>query len=146
MSDWSRFHTPKEACGIERLAPERRSLSHSYVCAHAQRGSSDHFYLFLEGVAEAALYCAHRTSTVSSCAFCEQEGHLGTPSPSFRGRTFREQEDDQATSPFCFRAPWRGCRGRRGSERAHPSFSSDWSISDGPDYLNCRITLNSSDW
>jgi hypothetical protein len=32
------------------------------------------------GVAEAALYCAHRTSTVSSCAFCEQEGHLAAPS------------------------------------------------------------------
>ena len=31
------------------------------------------------GVAEAALYCAHRTSTDSSCAFCEQEGHLATP-------------------------------------------------------------------
>jgi hypothetical protein len=30
-------------------------------------------------VAEAALYCAHRTSTVSSCAFCEQEGHLAPP-------------------------------------------------------------------
>ena len=35
------------------------------------------------GVAEAALYCAHRTSTVSPCAFCEQEGHLAAPSPSF---------------------------------------------------------------
>jgi len=35
---------------------------------------------FLEGVAEAALYCAHRTSTFLSCAFCEQEGHLATPS------------------------------------------------------------------
>jgi len=34
------------------------------------------------GVAEAALYCAHRTSTVSSCAFCEQEGHLAAPSPA----------------------------------------------------------------
>jgi hypothetical protein len=33
-------------------------------------------------VAEAALYCAHRTSTVSSCAFCEQEGHLAAPSPA----------------------------------------------------------------
>jgi len=30
----------------------------------------------LGGVAKAALYCAHRTSTVSPCAFCEQEGHL----------------------------------------------------------------------
>jgi len=27
--------------------------------------------------------CAHRTSTVSPCAFCEQEGHLAPPSPSF---------------------------------------------------------------
>ena len=32
------------------------------------------------GVAEAALYCAHRTSTFLSCAFCEQEGHLAAPS------------------------------------------------------------------
>jgi len=31
------------------------------------------------GAAEAALYWAHRTSTVSSCAFCEQEGHLAAP-------------------------------------------------------------------
>jgi hypothetical protein len=31
------------------------------------------------GVAEAALYCAHRTSTFLSCAFCEQEGHLAAP-------------------------------------------------------------------
>ena len=36
----------------------------------------------LEGVAEAALYCAHRTSTALPCAFCEQEGHLAAPSPS----------------------------------------------------------------
>ena len=44
----------------------------------------------LKGVAEAALYCAHRTSTVSSCAFCEQEGHLAAPAPSFRACAFRE--------------------------------------------------------
>ena len=31
------------------------------------------------GVAEAAFFCAHRTSTVSPCAFCEQEGHLAAP-------------------------------------------------------------------
>jgi hypothetical protein len=35
----------------------------------------------VKGVAEAALYCAHRTSTVSPCAFCEQEGRLAAPSP-----------------------------------------------------------------
>ena len=41
------------------------------------------FSLFLfRGVAEAALYCAHRTSTFLSCAFCEQEGHLATPCPA----------------------------------------------------------------
>ena len=31
------------------------------------------------GVAKAALYCAHRTSTALSCAFCEQGGHLAAP-------------------------------------------------------------------
>ena len=35
----------------------------------------------LKGVAKAALYCAHRTSTFLSCAFCEQEGHLVAPFP-----------------------------------------------------------------
>ena len=40
---------------------------------------------------QAVLYCAHRTSTASSCAFCEQEGHLAAPSPSFGGRALREQ-------------------------------------------------------
>ena len=48
---------------------------------------------FLEGVAEAALYCAHRTSTVSSCAFCEQEGHLDAPSSFFSSRALREHGD-----------------------------------------------------
>jgi len=31
------------------------------------------------GAAKAALYCAHRTSTFLSCAFCEQKGHLAAP-------------------------------------------------------------------
>src|SRR5256885_14340073 len=35
---------------------------------------------FLEGVAKAALNCAHRTSTFLSCAFYEQRGHLAAPS------------------------------------------------------------------
>ena len=44
------------------------------------------FHLF-RGVAKAALNCAHRTSTVSPCAFCEQGGHLAAPSPfSLKGR------------------------------------------------------------
>jgi hypothetical protein len=33
--------------------------------------------------AQVALYCAHRTSTFRSCAFCEQEGHLAAPPLSF---------------------------------------------------------------
>jgi len=48
---------------------------------------------FLEGVAETALNCAHRTSTVSPCAFCEQGGHLAAPYPSFSCRALREQGD-----------------------------------------------------
>ena len=45
------------------------------------RASNEHLllpYTILEGVAKAALHCAHRTSTVSSCAFCEQKWHLAT--------------------------------------------------------------------
>jgi hypothetical protein len=33
------------------------------------------------GSGQAVLHCAHRTSTASSCAFCEQEGHLAAPYP-----------------------------------------------------------------
>jgi hypothetical protein len=46
-----------------------------FHCARPTRAFRFHMP-FLEGVAEAALYCAHRTSTFLSCAFCEQEGHL----------------------------------------------------------------------
>jgi hypothetical protein len=45
------------------------------------------------GVAKAALNCAHRTSTVSPCAFCEQGGHLAAPSSSFSSRALREHGD-----------------------------------------------------
>jgi len=46
--------------------------------------------LFLKGAAKDALYCAHRTSTFLSCAFCEQEGHLAVP---FSFRALREHGD-----------------------------------------------------
>ena len=45
------------------------------------------------GVAKAALDCANRTSTVSSCAFCEQRGHLAAPCSSFSSRALREHGD-----------------------------------------------------
>ena len=48
-------------------------------------------YPEIKGVAKVALYCAHRTSTFLSCAFCEQEGHLGTPFSSFQARPFSLQ-------------------------------------------------------
>src|SRR5262249_2054494 len=51
---------------------------------------------------KAALYCAHRTSTVSSRAFCEQRGHLATPSSSFRGRALREQGISAGVVPLCY--------------------------------------------
>jgi hypothetical protein len=34
-----------------------------------------------QGRSQVVLDCAHRTSTFLSCAFCEQKGHLATPSP-----------------------------------------------------------------
>src|SRR6185503_2790378 len=59
-------------------------------CARPTRAllSLHHYF---RGVAKAALDCAHRTSTVSSCAFCEQGGHLATP-PPLRPRVARAQE------------------------------------------------------
>jgi len=106
MSDLSRFHTLKEACGIERLAPER--LGCSLTCARpTDNGPSKLAHLFFQEVAWLILYCARRTRP-------------------FRGRAFREQEDDQATSPSCFRVPTKGCRGRLGSESAHASLSFNW--------------------
>jgi hypothetical protein len=55
--------------------------------------------LLFKRVAKAALYCAHRTSTVSPCAFCEQEGHLAAPSPSFSGRALREHRRSSPSIP-----------------------------------------------
>jgi len=48
--------------------------------ACVQRGTSEFLMRLLEGVAEAALNCAHRATTVSSWGLCEQEGHLAAPS------------------------------------------------------------------
>ena len=45
-----------------------------------------------KGVAKAALYCAHRTSTVSPCAFCEQEGRLAALSSHLSELVFPPHE------------------------------------------------------
>ena len=75
------------------------------------------------GRSQAALDCAHRTSTASPCAFCEQEGHIpysmilpsslvflqevaegsphcARPTRAFSGRALREQRGPSATSPL----------------------------------------------
>ena len=78
--------------------PPARSLARQDVPvsrARAFQSSS----LLVKGGAEAALYCAHRTSTVSPCAFCEQEGHLAAPSPSFSGRSLREHGRSSGSIP-----------------------------------------------
>ena len=61
--------------------------------ARVQRGP----FILLEGVAEAALYCAHRTSTVSPCAFCEQEGHLAAPNHPSEAARFASKESVPVT-------------------------------------------------
>jgi len=53
------------------------------------------------GVAKAALNCAHRTSTVSPCAFCEQGGHLAAPSPPLTPVLLRPYN-----TPFASLTPW----------------------------------------
>ena len=50
----------------------------SLPTALAER-ASPHSSRLLRRSGQVALYCAHRTSTVLSCAFCEQEGHLAAP-------------------------------------------------------------------
>ena len=74
-------HPPIASQSISRDVPFARARAFRF------------FIPLLKGVAKAALNCAHRTSTVSSCAFCEQGGHLAAPFSSFGGRALREQGD-----------------------------------------------------
>jgi hypothetical protein len=69
-----RFFSPALLSDCSAIDFPRHAISR----ARAFRFSTPLF----KGVAKAALDCAHRTSTVSSCAFCEQEGHLVAPFPS----------------------------------------------------------------
>ena len=63
------------------------------------------FFVFsLGGVAKAALYCAHRTSTVLSCAFCEQEGHLAAPLCPFEGARCASKGSNRLALPFSLMA------------------------------------------
>ena len=62
---------------------EYSDMGHATSSQSAPNNCSSHFSsLLVKGVAEAALDCARRTSTVSSCALCEQKGHLAAPASS----------------------------------------------------------------
>ena len=58
---------------------------------------------FFRGVAEAALYCAHRATTVSSWGLCEQESHLAAPLYPSEAARCASTEDHRPPSlpPFC---------------------------------------------
>jgi len=72
----------------------------------------------VKGVAKAALYCAHRTSTVPPCAFCEQEGRLATLFPSFGDRALREHRELSGPClPLLLRRQLNCCRAPPAYER-----------------------------
>jgi hypothetical protein len=51
------------------------------------------------GSRQIVLYCAHRTSTFLSCAFCEQEERSACSLESFRGRALREHRRSSGSIP-----------------------------------------------
>jgi hypothetical protein len=76
---WGLIDLPPRASNEESLRP-RVARAQKIIRLHPflsqLHSSNEHFLLLLVspgGVAEAALYCAHRTSTFLSCAFREQE-------------------------------------------------------------------------
>jgi hypothetical protein len=72
------YQSPSLISQAGRLVdPRLRALHMTFLILHISLG----------GVAEAALYCAHRTSTFLSCAFCEQEGHLAAPPNLLQARS-----------------------------------------------------------
>src|SRR5262245_4317555 len=62
------------------------------------------FLLGPQGSRQAVLHCAHRTSTVSSCAFCEHKGWSGdSPSSPSEASGCTSTEDHQTPAPPLFR-------------------------------------------
>jgi hypothetical protein len=96
--------------GILRMTrmspPLRAALSPAHPLARrdvpvAQARALQFSHFSLEGNSQTVLHCAHRTSTVSSCAFCEQEGWSGD-SLSYPSEAARcaSTEDHQVPSPL----------------------------------------------
>jgi hypothetical protein len=88
------------------MLKKARLLTHPALSAPRRALSRARAFPFpippLRGGAKAALNCAHRTSTVSPCAFCEQGGHLAAPSSSFSSRALREHGDRPSYPIFFF--------------------------------------------
>ena len=84
---------------VERYRGSLQARSLSLFCedthiglrAAVKRGPSDSQSRYFKRVAKVALYCAHRTSTFLSCAFCEQEGHLAASPHLLQSRSFSHQ-------------------------------------------------------
>src|SRR4026209_2554001 len=85
------FHCARPTSGVrDRALREHRRSSGSTpspVCEREGHLATPHFNLLviphfaLKGSSQTVLHCAHRTSTVLSCAFCEQEGWSGCAPP-----------------------------------------------------------------
>ena len=76
---WRLFHPPALSLLRQPLHPETRLVPNKAAARTFQL-----LIPHLRGVAEAALYCAHRATTASSWGLCEQEGHLAAPRSLFQ--------------------------------------------------------------
>jgi hypothetical protein len=73
------FFDARRARHAGRARWAKRGGPGGFPTARIQRGPPSLSLHHFRGEAKVALDCAHRTSTVSSCAFCEQGGHLAAP-------------------------------------------------------------------
>src|SRR5437016_12038513 len=75
------FRTPKGRLGWAHCAPlltlPPSTRQDASLCPARAFLFCHSLYTLTQGSGQISLYCAHRTSTVSSCAFCEQEGWSG---------------------------------------------------------------------
>ena len=81
--------------GMARMSPPLHASNQSPLLP-----SSPPSDLLAQGSCRTVLHCAHRTSTASSCAFCEQEGRSGCSLHIFlRPRVARAQGTHRAIPP-----------------------------------------------
>jgi hypothetical protein len=92
------FHPPNPGAprhAVPRARPQQATKDRSSKLARSRYPKDGP-----EGNSRTVLHCAHRTSTVSSCAFCKQEGWSGcSPLTLLRPRVARAQETHRAIPP-----------------------------------------------